>query len=107
MLASNLTIRFLLELGALGAIGSWGFSTGASAMARIALGVVLPLLVAAFWAAFVGPGASTPGAGKVVLAFVVFGGAAAALAAQRHVVLASAFLAVAVVNASFLYALES
>jgi len=107
MLASNLTIRFLLELGALGAIGTWGFSTGGTTLARVLLGVGLPLLVAAFWAAFVGPGASTPGAGKMVLAFLVFGAAAAALAAQQHVLLATGFLAVAAVNASFLFVLES
>ena len=107
MLATNLTLRFLLELGALGAIGTWGFSAGGSGVGRLALGVGLPLLAAAFWAMFVGPGASTPGALKVALAFALFGAAAAALAAQQHVTLAAAFMAVAAVNAGFLQILES
>lgn len=107
MLTTNLTVRFLLELAALGAVGTWGFSAGASGAARLALGVGVPLLLAAFWATFVGPGASTSEALKVVLAFAVFGIAAAALAAQQHAALAAAFVALAAVNATFLQILEN
>lgn len=107
MLTANLTIRLLLELCALGALGAWGFSAGASTGARVALGVGLPVLVAALWAAFVGPGASTPDAMKVVLAFVVFAAAALALVAMHRPVLASAYLAIAAVNAASLQLLEN
>jgi F0F1-type ATP synthase assembly protein I len=107
MLATNLTIRFLLELGALGAVGAWGFSAGASSLGRVALGIGVPLLLATFWAMFVGPGATTPEALKVVLAFAVFTIAAAALAAQHHGALAATFVAVAAVNATFLQILEN
>ncbi len=107
MLTANLTIRFLLELGALGAISAWGFSAGTSTGAHVVFGVGLPLLLAAFWAAFVSPGASTPDATKVVLAFVVFAAAAAALLALQRPALAAGYIAVAAVNAAFLQVLEN
>jgi hypothetical protein len=107
MLAANLTVRFLLELGALAAVCTWGFSAGSTTLGRLALGVLLPLALAAFWARFVGPGASTPAAGKVVLAFVAFGAAAAALVAQQRPQIAIAFIAIAAVNAALLQITES
>ncbi len=41
---ANLALRFLLELCALGALGYWGFKTGNTTIAKIALGVGAPLV---------------------------------------------------------------
>ena len=61
MLTITLTARFILELGALVALGSWGFAVADGTPTRLALGIGLPLAVAAVWGAFIGPGAPTSG----------------------------------------------
>ena len=43
---ANLALRFLLELCALGALGYWGFKTGAATITKIVLGVGAPLVAA-------------------------------------------------------------
>ena len=56
MLAStNLAVRFLLELGALGAVGYWGAHTGNTTLTKIVLGAGLPLALAVVWGTFVAP----------------------------------------------------
>ncbi len=77
----NLLLRFLLELGALAAVGYWGFHTGRSVLTKIILGLGAPLLVAVFWGVFVAPGADVPvsGALHLVMELGVFALATASL----------------------------
>ena len=102
---ANLLLRFLLELCALGAVGYWGFKTGSGMAAKIGLGIGAPLVVAAVWAVFVSPQAPVqlPQLFSLLLQVVVFGCAAAALAATGHRTLALAFLAIVVINAVLMY----
>jgi len=102
---ANLALRFLLELCALGALGYWGFKTGHTTIAKIALGVGAPLVAAVVWAVFVSPQASVqlPGVVVLVLQVLVFGSAAAALVATDHRTLALVFVVTVVINALLMY----
>jgi hypothetical protein len=102
---ANLTLRFLLELCALGALGYWGFKTGNTTIAKIALGVGAPLVAAVVWAVFVSPQASVqlPGLVVLVLQVLVLGSAAAALVVTGHRALALVFVVVVVLNALLMY----
>jgi hypothetical protein len=103
---ANLLLRFLLELCALGALGYWGFKTGSGLAAKIGLGIGAPLVAAVVWAMFVSPQAPVqlPGLLVLILQVVVFGSAAAALAATGHRTLAVVFGAIAALNAVLMYA---
>ena len=105
---ANLALRFLLELWVLGALGYWGFKTGNTTIAKIALGVGAPLIAAVVWAVFVSPQASVqlPGLVILVLQVLVFGSAAAALAATGHLTLAVVFVVIVVINAILMYVWE-
>src|SRR5829696_3233345 len=94
---ANLALRFLLELCALGALGYWGFQAGNTTIAKIALGVGVPLVAAVVWGTFVSPQA------PVDLQALVFGSAAAGLAATGHRTLALVFVVVVVINAVLMY----
>ena len=102
----NLALRFLLELCALVALGYWGFKTGSGAIAKVALGIGLPLVAAVVWGVFVAPRAPVelPGVLVLVLQVLVFGSAAAGMAATGHRTLALAFAVVVVLNAVLMYA---
>jgi Protein of unknown function (DUF2568) len=102
---ANLALRFLLELCALGALGYWGFNAGNATIARIALGVGTPLVAAVVWGTFVSPRAPVelPGALVVVLQALVFGSAAAGLAASGHRTLALVFVVVVLINVVLMY----
>ena len=52
---ANLALAFLLELCALAAFAWWGYQTGQGTLAKIALAVGAPLVVAVFWGLFVAP----------------------------------------------------
>jgi hypothetical protein len=54
---ATLALRFLLELCALGALGYWGFKTGGGALAKVGLGLGVPLVAAVVWGTFVAQGA--------------------------------------------------
>src|SRR5713226_6721969 len=75
--AANLALRFACELAALVAVGWWGWTVSA------VLGIVLPLLVAAVWGAFIAPKARRrlPDPGRLGVEFVIFAAATACLAA--------------------------
>ncbi len=108
MLAStNLAVRFLLELSALGAVGVWGAHTGNTALAKIALGAGLPLALAVVWGKFVAPKAgvhvSVPV--HILLQVVVFGSAAAALYSLHRTGLAAAFGGTVAINAVLMVAM--
>jgi Protein of unknown function (DUF2568) len=105
--ATNLTLRFLLELGALGALGWWGARVGATVPAKLALATALPLAAAFVWGAFVAPNASVgvPGAIRLALQVGVFAAAALALIAVGRESLATGFAAVVVANVALMAAL--
>jgi len=103
----NLTVRFLLELAALGAFGYWAATIEARDGIRIALAIVVPLAVAVFWGLFVSPKArfSTGRIGQVGLGLIVFLAAAVALGARGHSALGVTFASIAVVSSALLYVL--
>ncbi len=80
----NLALRFLLELAAMFAVGYWGF-TQFSGLTRYLLAFGLPLAFSILWALFSTPGdrpsAPVPVSGflRLVLEFLLFGAAVAAL----------------------------
>lgn len=52
---ANLALAFLLELGVLAALGFWGFSTGSGTIAKVVLGIGLPLAAIVVWGLFGSP----------------------------------------------------
>lgn len=104
---ANLALAFLLELCALAALGYWGFRIGDGALAKIALGLGAPLLMAVFWGIFLAPRAVVrlPTPLIVALKVIVFGVAALALAAAGSPVLAAIFAVVVVINLALAYGL--
>jgi hypothetical protein len=102
---ANLALRFLLELCALGALGYWSSKAGNTTIAKIALGVGVPLVAAVVWGTFVSPRAPVelPGALVLVLQALVFGSAAAGLAATGHRSMALVFGALVIINAVLMY----
>jgi hypothetical protein len=104
--SSNLLLRFLLELGALGALGYWGFHTAHGPAAKLALGIGAPLLAAALWGVFVSPRAAVPlpTAPWLLAQAVVFGAAVAGLLASGHPSLAWAFGLAVAANGLLMYA---
>jgi Protein of unknown function (DUF2568) len=102
---ANLALRFLLELCALVALGYWGFKTGSGEPAKIALGIGAPLVAAVVWGVFVAPRAPVepPGVLVLLLQVLVFGSAAASLAATGHRTLALAFGVIVIINAILMH----
>jgi hypothetical protein len=86
----NLAVRFLLELCLLVAVGYWGFHTGRGAIAKIVLGIGVPLLVAVVWGAFLAPRAARRlhEPWRVLLEVALFGLATAGLIAAGRPALA-------------------
>ena len=83
----NLAIRSLIEIGALVAIGYWGFSEH-TGLWRFLLGIGLPIIAAIAWGTFAVPGdpsrsgkapVPVPGGLRLVLELSLFGLAAWAL----------------------------
>ena len=101
--AANAGATFFLELGALAALGSWGFRTGAGfgPSAAIGLGLGAPLLAALLWGAFVAPKAAVrlPAPLPFMLGRAILGLGAVALFAA-HAPLALAFAAAVALNAA-------
>jgi hypothetical protein len=100
MKATNLALRFFLELVALAALGYWGGTTGYGVAARIALAIALPLAAAMFWGTFVAPRARvilSTGV-RMALGFAVFACAAIGLAHRGHLMLATAYIMAAALN---------
>jgi hypothetical protein len=96
---TNLTLAFLLELCALGALGYWGVRTGNGLLAKVTLGLTAPLLAAVLWGMFAAPRAPvTSPPLKLSAQFAVFGSAALALYDTGHGRLALVFALAVVVN---------
>ena len=98
--SANLALRFLLELGILGALGYWGFTSGSSTWMKWALGLGAPLLAAVVWGTFVAPKAavelSTPL--HLLVELAVFGLAILALFRAGQTNLAAAFGVIYLIN---------
>ncbi|HEU5345175.1 MAG TPA: YrdB family protein [Ktedonobacterales bacterium] len=103
----NLALAFLLELAMLGALCYWGFAVGSGWLAKVALGVGAPLVVAVLWGLFMAPRAVFPASRPIYwLLFVVFfGGAALALASAGQLALAVVFAVVVILNRALVSAL--
>jgi Protein of unknown function (DUF2568) len=104
--AITVTVRFLLELAALGALGWWGWRTGGPTAVKLALAAGAPLVAATAWGLFVAPKATIvigawPRFGFELL---VFGGAAVALLAIEETTAAEVFGVAAAANLALVYA---
>ncbi|HEX2089172.1 MAG TPA: YrdB family protein [Actinomycetota bacterium] len=100
----NLGLRFLLELGALVAVGYWGWQTGEGAMRwLLAAGAVLVAIVV--WLVFVSPKPKVELARPVrlIIEFGVWAAAALALYATTSVLFAVASFVVALVSGTLNY----
>ncbi len=105
LIAVNLTIRFVIELCALVALGYWGFSTGDGALPSLALGLGAPVAAMLAWGAFVAPKrmvATAPLALRLVVEVAVIGAAAAGLYAAGSQSLGVALAVVWAVNKAIL-----
>lgn len=102
----NLGLRFLLELGALVALGWWGWGAADATLVRVALAVAGPVLAAALWGAFVAPRARRrlPDPLRLVPELAVFGSGTAALWAGGATTLAWAYGAAVVVSIALMFA---
>lgn len=95
MKAANLGLRFGCELAALVAVGWWGWRVA------VPLAVVLPLLVATVWGAFVAPRARRrlPDPARFGVEAVIFAAATACFVAVGQTLLAAVFAVVATATA--------
>jgi hypothetical protein len=98
--SSNLALRFVLELGALAALGYAGFQTDRGMLLRVVVGVGAPVLAGVLWSIFVAPAAQTrlPDPWRLIPEFTVFGSAAAGLALAGHPTFGGAFATMTIVN---------
>jgi hypothetical protein len=105
MKEANLVLRFLLELGALAAVGYWGWRAGEGALAPV-LAVAAVAAVAVVWGLFLSPKATFELARplRFAIELAVWTAAGAALYATGQERLAVAFVVVAVVSGALNYA---
>ncbi len=84
--AANDGLAFVLELAALAALAVWGFTIDAVWPLRVTLGLGAPILLIVVWGLLLAPQADhrLPLPWLIVVKLVVFGLAAAALAAAGH-----------------------
>ncbi len=104
----NLALAFLLELGVLVALGYWGSQTGQGTIARIALGIGVPVIAVAVWALFGAPRSTRRlrGPWLLLLRLLFFGTGAVALYAAGQQGLGIAFALVSAINLILVYAWE-
>ena len=102
------SLRFLLELAALVALGFWGVQTGTSLLARIALGVAAPLFAAGLWGTFVAPKAPyrLPNVARLGLELLLFGAVTLALVAVGQFTAAGVVAGVALLTSPATVVLE-
>ncbi|MEA4906164.1 MAG: YrdB family protein [Chloroflexi bacterium] len=96
----NVSVRFVLELCLLAAIGYWGFKTQTAWPAKILLGIGLPVFVAVIWGACVSPKAvyTLPGSIHLILEMGLLALGAVALFASGKPVLGGAYTIILIVN---------
>jgi hypothetical protein len=107
--AVNLGLRFLLELCALAALAYGGWHVTGPLWLRIVTAVALPSIAALVWGRWVAPRASRPLPDplRLIPEWLVFGGAAVALAATGHPVLAVVLAVLAAANRLALHLLHT
>jgi hypothetical protein len=98
--ASNLALRFVLELGALAALAYWGATIASARAVRIVLAIVLPVIMAVVWGLFISPKARIPTgvAGRAGLGLIMFRVATAALWRRGYPMLAGTYGSLAVAS---------
>src|SRR5689334_7953899 len=103
---ANLALAFFLELAVLAGLGYWGFYTGQGTLAKIGLGIGVPMVAVVVWAFFGAPQAAwrLQGPWFLILRVIFFGSAAAALFTASQRVLGVVFALVVVVNLALIYA---
>jgi hypothetical protein len=103
---ANLALAFLLELAVLAALGYWGLSTGVGTLARIGLGIGIPVVAVVVWALFGAPRSARrlQGVGLLILRVIFFGSAVVALVAASQPLLGILFALICVVNFALIYA---
>jgi Protein of unknown function (DUF2568) len=96
---ANLGLRFLLELGALAAVGYWGWTTGDGLLGPL-LAIAAVGAVILVWALFVSPKAKIEVGNlpRFAIELAVWVAAGAALYAAGHAPLAVGFVALAVLS---------
>ncbi|NJN53781.1 MAG: YrdB family protein [Anaerolineae bacterium] len=96
----NMTVRFLLELCLLAALGYWGFSLDGDWPLRLLVGIGAPLLAAVVWGLLVSPKAKRRLADpwRFVCELVLFVWGAAALVMVERPSLAVILLVVYLIN---------
>jgi hypothetical protein len=101
----NLVLAFLLELGALVALGYWGFHTGQVMIAKIGLAIGAPAIAVIVWALFGAPTATwaLQGNWHLIVAAIFFGAAAVALFSTGQRQWAIAFALLVVLNHILIY----
>lgn len=93
-------LAFLIELGAIAALGYWGFTTGRTRLTKILLGIGAPVLAGVVWGLFAAPEAAFEAPIPVILAVkaLVFGAATLALHTAGRRTLAVMFAVVAMAD---------
>lgn len=88
-----LTIRFVLELAAIGVVGWWGFALDSPAVVRVIAGLAAPLVVIVVWGVVVSPRArfGNPGWRREIVEALVWLTAVGTLVEMGHPVLAGLF----------------
>ena len=104
MKSANLALRFLLELGALAALGYWGATVPGTIWLRIVLAIGIPALTAVVWGMFIAPRARIviPEGWRHTLALLVFAAASLALFDRDELLLAVILAGLAALNAGLL-----
>jgi hypothetical protein len=107
--AFNLTLRFLLELCAFAALAYGGWRVDGPVWVRVVVAIALPVVAALIWARWVAPRAShpLPDPRRLVPEWVVFGGAAVALAVTDHPIPAAVLAVLAAANRFALWRLNT
>jgi hypothetical protein len=103
----NLTVRFVVELLAVGFVGYWGFNASNDTLVRLALGIGAAVAFAVVWGLFLAPtsrrGLTTPQ--KNVLGTILLLVAAGALAIAGQPAVAAIYAVVVILNAAALLVL--
>jgi Protein of unknown function (DUF2568) len=104
----NLALRFILELGALVALGYSGFQFGEGYLFKLLLGIGTPFCIAIIWGTFGSPAAPIPiqGTMRLLLEFIIFGLATLALYTVGQPALALIFVILAVLNRPLVFILD-
>jgi hypothetical protein len=108
MRAANLGLRFALELAAIAALVTFGFSLEASTAVQVLLALMGAGLFIAVWGRWCAPQSDHRLAdpARLALEVVVFAASAAALAAAGEPVLATVFAGLVILNEVLLWILD-